>query len=73
MRFCNTYKPDAIDQDGYYRHGECDCILLKVGSETNINDAYIYCRRCRREIKLQNIVNGKIVNHHLKVHSKETA
>lgn len=62
MRICNTFKSDKIDKDGYYRHGECDCILLKVEPTTNINNVFVYCRRCRREIRLQNIVNGQIQN-----------
>lgn len=64
---------DVIDKDGYYRHNECGAILLRVDCNTNLNDCYCYCRKCHREIKLQNIVNGKIVNQHLKVRSKETA
>lgn len=68
-----TFKSDRIDKDGYYRHGDCDSILMRVDKNTNINDCYCYCRKCHKEIKLQNIVNGCIVNHNPKTLSKETA
>lgn len=51
---------DTIDKDGYYRHKECGAILLRVDKSTNINNCYCYCRKCRKEIKLQHIVNGQI-------------
>lgn len=52
---------DEIDKDGYYRHGDCGAIILKVDKTTNINNVYCYCRKCRKEIKVKNIVNGKII------------
>lgn len=66
-------RPDRIDKDGYYRHGDCDSILLRVDKSTNLNDCHCYCRKCHKEIKLQNIANGKIVNHDLKIYTRETA
>lgn len=63
---------DTIDSDGYYRHNQCGCILLRVDSNTNLNDCYCYCRKCRKEVKLERIVNGKIANQ-IKVYTKETA
>lgn len=66
-----TFKSDRIDKDGYYRHGDCDCILMRVAKTTNVNDLYVYCKKCHKEVKLQNIVNGQIQN--IKIHSKETA
>lgn len=54
-------KEDNIDRDGYYRHGDCGNILLRVSKNTNLNNVYCYCKNCRREILLENIENGKIV------------
>lgn len=50
---------DFIDKDGYYHHS-CGCKLIKVTSETQLQDVVIFCRKCRMEITLKDIVNGKI-------------
>lgn len=69
----NWFEKDTIDKDGYYRHNECGSILLRVDKNTTIYDCYCYCRKCHKEIKLQNVINGQIVNHNLKILSKDTA
>ena len=51
---------DSIDKDGYYRHNECGSILFRVEPNSNICGIYVYCKKCHKEIKIQNIVNGKI-------------
>lgn len=53
---------DQIDSDGYYRHGECGRIILRVTKDTNIENVYCYCRTCRKEVLLKNIVNGQIAD-----------
>lgn len=58
----NWTTEDLIDKDGYYRHHECGTILFRVGSDSNISDVYIYCKKCRKEIKIREIINGKLVN-----------
>lgn len=66
---------DVIDKDGYYRHNECGSILLRVNKNTNISNCYCYCKICRREIRIQDIVNGQIrpPKPNLKIHTNETA
>lgn len=60
MSKISLWKKDEIDLDGYYRHGICGKILLRVDKNTNLNNAYCYCRACHKEIKLETIENGKI-------------
>ena len=55
-------RDDKIDSDGYYRHGECGRIILRVTKETSIKNVHCYCRTCKKEILLKDIVNGQIVN-----------
>lgn len=55
-------REDRIDSDGYYRHGECGRIIMRVTENTNLEHVYCYCRTCRKEILLKNIVNGQIAN-----------
>lgn len=50
---------DFIDGSGYYRHS-CGCILLRVTSETQLNHAIVFCKKCHKEVILKDIVNGKI-------------
>lgn len=61
---------DVIDRDGYYRHAKCGTILMRVSHNTTITNCYCYCKRCKKEIKLQDISNGKIIEH---LDKKETA
>lgn len=51
---------DRIDQDGYYRHGACGTILLRVNNKSSITGAACYCKKCRKEVEIENIVKGKI-------------
>lgn len=51
---------DYIDESGYYRHS-CGCILLRVTARTQLQDAIIFCKKCHKEVVLNNIENGKIV------------
>lgn len=57
----NWTSVDTIDKDGFYRHHECGCILLRVNKNTYMTNCYCYCKKCRKEIKLENVINGKIV------------
>lgn len=51
---------DFIDKDGFYHHF-CGCKLIRVTPDTQLRDVVIFCKKCRMEIKLNDIANGRIV------------
>lgn len=58
---------DYIDNDGFYRHGNCDRIIMRVDKNANISGLYCYCRSCKKEFKIADIENGKIANKIIKL------
>lgn len=51
---------DYIDIDGYYHHC-CGTIVLRVSRNTSLNDCYCYCKKCKKEFKLNPIIKGRII------------
>lgn len=50
---------DFIDKDGYYHHS-CGCKLIRVTPNTQLQNVVTFCKKCRMEVTIKNIVNGRI-------------
>lgn len=57
---CMNSDMDFIDKDGYYHHF-CGCKLIKVTPDTQLQEVATFCKKCRMEVMLMDIENGKIV------------
>lgn len=57
---------DYISESGFYFHS-CGKMLIRVDENANLDGIYCWCYKCRKEVKLEKIVNGKIVKD-FKVH-----
>lgn len=62
---------DYIDKDGFYRHGNCDRIIMRVDDSANITGLYCYCRSCKKEFRVADIEHGKIANKIIKLKKRE--
>ncbi len=50
---------DFIDKDGYYHHS-CGCKLIRVTPNTQLQNVVTFCKKCRMEVTIKNIINGRI-------------
>ena len=60
-----------IYKDGFYRHGNCDRIIMRVDDSANITGLYCYCRSCKKEFRVADIEHGKIANKIIKLKKRE--